>query len=101
MHNRENVIKWLEYCEIGSSDRCYETECPYYGKGCTESLKNDILAMLKEQKAVEPETDSEGTCSCGNCGETVGWFPVGCSIPNKLCKFCPECGQAVKWRENT
>ena len=58
---------------------------------------DDAIALLKEQKAVEPDTDSEGTCFCGNCGETVGWFPVGCSTPNKLCKFCPECGQAVKW----
>ena len=47
--DRENVIKGLELCEIGSGDRCYETECPYYGQGCTESLKNDILALLKEQ----------------------------------------------------
>ena len=62
-----------------------------------QRILNDALALLKEQEAVEPDTDSEGTCSCGNCGETVGWFPVGCSTPNKLCKFCPECGQAVKW----
>lgn len=49
MTDIEKVIKGLELCEIGSGDRCYETECPYYGQGCTESLKNDILAILKEQ----------------------------------------------------
>lgn len=49
MPDRKKVIKGLELCEIGSDDRCYETECPYYGQGCTESLKNDILALLKEQ----------------------------------------------------
>ena len=45
--DREKVIKGLELCEIGSGDRCYETECPYYGQGCTESLKDDILELLK------------------------------------------------------
>lgn len=49
--DREKVIKGLELCEIGSDNRCYETECPYYGQGCTESLKNDILELLKEQEA--------------------------------------------------
>ena len=97
MPDREKVIKGLELCEIGSSDKCYETECSYYEQGCTKSLKNDILALLKEQEAVEPDTDSEGACSCGNCGETVGCFPAGCSTPLKFYKFCPMCGRQVKW----
>ena len=50
---KEKVIKGLELCEIGSGDRCYETECPYYGQGYTESLKNDILELLKEQDTGE------------------------------------------------
>lgn len=45
----DKVIKGLTLCEIGSGDRCYETECPYYKQGCTESLKDDILELLKEQ----------------------------------------------------
>lgn len=49
MTDREKVIRGLELCEIGSGDRCYETECPYYEQGCTESLKNEILELLKEQ----------------------------------------------------
>lgn len=53
--DRRNVIKGLELCEIGSDDRCYETECPYYGQGCTEDLKNDILALLKEQEPITPD----------------------------------------------
>ena len=53
--------------------------------------------LLKEKEAVEPDVDSEGTCSCGNCGATVGYYHVGCSVPEKFCKYCPECGQAVKW----
>jgi len=92
----EKIIKGLELCEIGSGDRCYETECPYYGQECTEGLKNDILAMLKEQEAVEPITMQrmDGNFSffvpyylCGNCRyELVG----------KDVMFCSHCGQAVK-----
>lgn len=55
------------------------------------------VSILKEQDAVVPDTDSEGTCTYGNCGETVGYYPVGCNNPNTFCKFCPECGKKVKW----
>ena len=51
--DRNEVIKGLELCEIGSDDKCYETECPYYGQGCTESLKNDILKLLKKQEKMQ------------------------------------------------
>ena len=67
------------------------------GYGMWGRRLEDAVELLKKQKAVEPDTDSEGTCTCGNCGETVGYYPVGCNKPEKLCKFCPECGQAVKW----
>ena len=53
--------------------------------------------LLKEQESIESDIDSEGTCTCGNCGETIGWYPVGCHISNKFCKFCPNCGKQVKW----
>lgn len=66
--DRENVIKGLELCEIGSDDRCYETECPYYGQGCTESLKNDILVLLTEQEKtghwIYKKYDDMFMCSC-------------------------------------
>jgi hypothetical protein len=84
-------------------NECRHAECPYGGKkyergmGCFWSLMSDALSLLKEQKAVEPDTNSAGTCTCGTCGETVGYYPAGCNIPRKLCKFCPECGRAVKW----
>jgi len=51
MPDRKKVIKGLELCEIGYEERCVGTECPYYEQGCTESLKNDILELLKEQEA--------------------------------------------------
>ena len=66
-------------------------------KGIMEYI-DDAVSMLKEQEAVEPDTDSEGTCTCSNCGETVGYFPAGCSTPLKFYKFCPVCGRLVKWK---
>lgn len=58
---------------------------------------NMAIQVLKEQEAIEPDVDSEGTCTCGNCGENVGWYPVGSKEPIRLCKFCSECGREVKW----
>jgi len=57
----------------------------------------DVLALLKEQEAIEPEVDSDGTCTCGNCGGNVGWYPSGSKEPVRLGKFCSECGRKVKW----
>ena len=83
----KKVINGLELCEIGSGDKCYETECPYYGQECTESLKNDILALLKEQEAVKPFSDDDGAYWCGSCHEDLVWHQ----------KFCSNCGKPVLW----
>jgi hypothetical protein len=103
MENREKVIGGLAACTGETNDYAGHT-CPYWDfddsvidHGCRIQMELDALALLKEQEAVEPDTDSEGTCSCGNCGETVGYYPVGCNVPERLCKFCPECGKAVQW----
>lgn len=51
MVDREKVIKGLEHCDFGVSSTCYEKECPYYqSHNCADELKNDILALLKEQE---------------------------------------------------
>ena len=99
MTNMEKIKIGLK-CIIDGTVRC--ESCGYaidkHGHySCQQNCASDALALLNEQEAVEPDTDSEGICSCGNCGETVGWFPAGCSTTKKLCKFCPECGKAVKW----
>jgi protein-arginine kinase activator protein McsA len=49
-----------------------------------------ILAMLKEQEAVEPTIDEYGNKRCGNCGHKLH------SIAD-IDLFCCKCGQAVKW----
>lgn len=97
--DREKVIKGIEHCDFGNYGSCYENECPYYqSNDCTDELKNDILALLKEQKAVEPikmqRMDSNFSFFvpyflCGKCRyELIG----------KDVMFCSHCGQAVKWK---
>ena len=90
--DREKVVKWLTSVSsepLVAFNTHSDSEQRVYA--------NYILALLKEREAVEPDTDSEGTCSCGNCGETVGYFSAGWSTPLKLYKFCPMCGGLVKW----
>ena len=95
MLDREKVIKGLELCEIGTGEKCFETDCPYYYKECTEDLKNDILELLKEQEAVKPKSKvRHGAYAqiqhfCGNCMTMLHGKP----------KFCSECGKPVLWEE--
>ena len=99
MADREKVIDGIRKCL--SHKPCSENGCPYEDECAVEHLNDpllrDALSLLKEQEAIEPDVDSEGTCICGNCGENVGYYPPGSKVPEKLCKYCPECGQAVKW----
>ena len=92
MSDREKIAEYLE-----TSIRNRVVSESFSEVIISQTKAEEILALLKEQEAVEPDTDSEGTCTCGNCGETIGYYPVGCNIPEKLCKFCPECGRSVKW----
>lgn len=69
MPDKEKVINGLEHCDFGVSDTCYEKECPYYQiHCCTDELKNDILALLKEQ----PEIVRCKDCNWGDPGECGG-----------------------------
>lgn len=55
MIKREKVIKGLEHCtshddgrdKFGGVGKC--GGCPYYGHDCTDRMKKDALALLKEQ----------------------------------------------------
>lgn len=96
MADREKVIKGLELCEIGSGDRCYETECLYYGQGCTESLKNDILELLKERETgrwIFLTDCSNSGVYCSECNTKVfNSYP----FKKKLSCFCPHCGTRME-----
>ncbi len=97
---KDRIIDNLEHCRKNQNSKDCQS-CEYSGRSfqICERLVDDILVLLKEQEAIKPDVDSEGTCTCRNCGETVGWYPAGCKIPVRLGKFCSECGQAVKWND--
>lgn len=101
MADKENIKMGLE--EVSDFFfKMYRKETDEYKAAKAKEycdIAEDALVLLKKQEAIEPDVDSEGTCSCGNCGTTIGYYPAGCSVPEKLCKYCPECGQAVKWNE--
>ena len=93
MPDRETVLKGLECC-LGSNDCDVEPneDCPYKGMClCAMTLHLEVLALLKEHEFAEPDQAEHivfGTNrKCSNCGKYL--FPAG--------KFCPHCGQAVKW----
>lgn len=90
MIDREKVINGLECCVLRNPDdksRC--NECPYEG-ACLNQLKHDALALLKAQEPMKPKWQ-KGYAYCGQCGYKLHWIV-------DLNNFCPNCGQAVKWK---
>ena len=94
--DREKVIKGLELCTNISQDGCLSL-CPYkdekdetYSGFCEQVLKQDALALLKEQEPVQPK-EKAYAWRCGKCDEYLT------AIENHRIRFCPYCGQAVKW----
>ena len=92
MTDREKVIKGLEIYLKGNL-RC--KGCPYPNNGlCGDQLMADALALLKEQEAVEPKRiDGKRNhfIKCGNCNTDL----------MSGMKYCPECGKAVKWNDDS
>ena len=102
MIDREKVIKGLDVCLKNIDQPDCPNDCPYLSD-CSkyenrvvfQPLMRDALALLKEQEAIEPVKipwlHSDGSVSekyrCGSCDLSI--FPSY--------KFCPFCGQAVKW----
>jgi hypothetical protein len=75
-----------------------------YGR-CRESLMADAYDMLKEQEPVVPELEqgADGIyLICKKC-KTRLWkifgveFDINIINLEAMPKFCPQCGQAVKW----
>ena len=99
MPDREKVIKGLEICiRVKDNEKCPD-ECPYRKDICygTVGLMADALSLLKEQEPIAPKLIKmypHDIYECGNCGHR--------SVGSKdyKAKYCPECGQAVKWDES-
>lgn len=92
MTDREKVIKALETCRDQDNPPGYRftscvDDCPYHGNGCARKLKEDAIALLK-QEAVEPFSDDDGGYWCSSCHEDIVWHQ----------KFCSNCGRPVLWK---
>ena len=112
MINREKVIKGLEICSEHGSWHGLDCEhngaykdCPYRGceTGCVVTIAKDAIAMLKEQEA-KPMTEYDDGWDCPRCGlklvgKTASGYPCDeFDLPyDEIVKYCPVCGQAVKW----
>ena len=71
---------------------CKEDGCDFVDLSFEDA--EQILALLKEQEAVEP-INSYGTFRCGKCRNIVGYNDdCGRGYQNN---FCSKCGKPVKW----
>lgn len=106
MADREKVMKAIDIC-LGHG---YCKDCEYHSAGyytaqnCRKQMMIDVLALLKEQEAMEPieEFRKGANCHvyhCKRCGNIVGTILGGKRPIAKLSieHFCDVCGQAVKW----
>lgn len=84
MADREKVIKEFEAFVNGN--------CPSDSKHvCHIELMETVLALLKEQKAVEPQLSMSGLWyECPVCHRHL--------LKNRD-NYCARCGKAVKWNE--
>lgn len=86
----EKVINGLEVC-FDSSKEC--SGCPYIAiPYCKTTLRNDVIALLKEHEAVTIKKTKEHGFGVygGICPKCRNWIQSAHS-------FCGFCGQAVKW----
>jgi len=62
-------------------------------------MADEILALLKEQEAIEPRRDANCVrmFRCGVCGEYVGFIDLDPGDPNEQDNYCRNCGRKVKW----
>ena len=102
--DREKVIKGLECCH-NKNMLWQHDQCPYHGfdEDCESNLHADAIALLKEQEA-KPMTEYDDGWDCPRCGlklvgKTASGYPCDkLDLPNdEIVKYCPVCGQAVKW----
>lgn len=98
MADIEKINKGLESCS--RTDGKYCGNCPYTNEGdCVSVMSKDVLALLKEQEAVEPipfftETgeESKNYVVCGHCKSINSIMPKATKQ-----KYCHECGHPVLW----
>jgi hypothetical protein len=90
----EKVIKGLECCtRLGCHHGCEYKSNGYSAMTCRQELEKDVLALLKEQEAVEPTLIREGRNKyyndyvCPRCDNAVVYEQ----------NYCSECGVRFLW----
>ena len=92
----EDAIKWLENLKQDIGQLRHEDLWPY-----AQAIE-EIMELLKEEDAVVPElaqTPDGIYATCGKC-KTNLLMIMGIKFtvsPDDMPRFCPKCGQAVKW----
>lgn len=108
MADRGKVIKALECCAQMAGNMC--RKCPYANE-CEEAkgllagaahLAADALELLKAQEPKPPRfavAFDKIYYACDNCGKSllVVINAEGVKSLDNMPKYCPKCGQAVKW----
>ena len=86
MMDREIVIKALETCRDQDNPPGYRftscvDDCPYHGNGCARKLKEDALALLKEQKELvrcadcrHADISPSGLIKCRGIFRSLEWY---------------------------
>lgn len=104
MCDREKILRGAECCKYEHSQNGCPEECPYLSEGhltCgLDPLLDDVIALLREQEAVEPTATDEAIrveYNCGGCGYLVGFASAIHDDMQYRAKFCPECGRKVAW----
>lgn len=83
MTDREKAIKGLN---THFSKLC--SKCPYvYETACSDKLLYDVLNLLKQQEAKEPDNERVELVTCRNCGNKIVYR-------GKI--YCPNCGAKFK-----
>ena len=90
MPDREKVIK-----EFADYVNYFKPYC--IGDVEDHAMLKDILALLKEQEAVEPLAKEDDSYEC-ICGAIVGWDELDASgIVQARYNYCPFCGKPITW----
>jgi len=91
MVDRQKAIEAFIRC--GTPGACSD-KCAYFSEGfnCYRAMKHDLLELLKEQGAVEPEVQIQNEIDriyrCPKCHKAFFYMNQ---------RYCDYCGQAVKW----
>ena len=89
MIDRETIMTWLKKCGNGGCS----SRCPYDDLGpdkCYETLMTDALELLTNEPLSVRNVGKYGVYygDCPTCGKRIYY---------KISRYCPHCGQAVKW----